>query len=65
VFNDPLSMTIDDPLHSYDEDRSVIIGVSQNDQLLIVAHAEYGDTIRIISARRATRKERNHYESTS
>jgi uncharacterized DUF497 family protein len=63
VFKDPLSLTIDDPLHSKEEERLVIIGMSHNDDLLVVVHSERGDNIRIISARKASRKERNYYET--
>jgi len=63
AFRDPLSLTIDDPLHSRDEERLVLIGMSYNNHLLIVVHTERGDNIRIISARTATKKERKHYET--
>ena len=62
AFRDPLSLTITDPLHSDDEERLVLIGMSHN-HLLVVVHTERGDNIRIISARKATKKERNHYET--
>ncbi|MCD6261950.1 MAG: BrnT family toxin [Deltaproteobacteria bacterium] len=63
VFSDPFSITIYDPLHSKDEDRFVILGMSENNSLLVVIHTERGDKIRIISARKATKKERRQYES--
>ena len=63
VFRDPLSLTIDDPLHSTGEMRMVQIGISHKNRLLIVVHTEKGDNIRLISARKATKKERNNYES--
>jgi uncharacterized DUF497 family protein len=63
VFRDPLSLTIDDPLHSKDEERMVQIGISHKNRLLVVVHTERRDNIRIISARKATKKERNNYES--
>jgi uncharacterized DUF497 family protein len=62
VFSDPLSMTVPDPDHSLDEDRSITVGLSHRDRLLIVAHTERGDRIRIISARELTRTERAQYE---
>ena len=62
VFGDPLSITIEDPDHSEDETRFVIIGQSYQGRTIIVAHAERGDNIRIISARLATRRERQAYE---
>ena len=62
VFCDPLSLTIDDPMPSWREMRFVIVGRSGLGRLLVVAHTERGDTIRIISARGATRSERITYE---
>ncbi len=63
VFGDPLSITIYDPLHSKDEDRFVILGMSNKNRLLVVVHTDRNDRIRIISARKATKKERKQYES--
>ncbi len=62
VFGDPLSVTFDDPEHSQDEDRYVIIGLSKASRLLVIAHIERGEMIRLISAREATRDERKAYE---
>ena len=62
VFRDPLSMTFDDPDHSDDEERFITIGRSTGGRLLIVAHTDRGDRIRIISARETTRGEREVYE---
>ena len=62
VFADTLSMTYDDPDHSLDEERYVTIGHSDSGQLLMVAHTDRGDSIRIISARKLTRRERRAYE---
>ena len=62
VFGDLLSLTIEDPLHSEDEKRFVIIGESNKGRLLVVVHTERGDTIRILSARPATPHERHDYE---
>ena len=62
AFRDPLSRTIDDPLHSQEEERLVLIGNSQQGRLMVVVHAERGDRIRIISARLATKRERLDYE---
>lgn len=62
VFSDPLSMTYDDPDHLYGANRYIIIGLSSCGELLFVSHTEIVDTIRIISARRLTRKERKEYE---
>ena len=63
AFKDTLSLTIDDPLHSNDEKRLVLIGMSYNNRILVIVHTERGDNIRIISARKATKKERRYYES--
>jgi hypothetical protein len=65
VFNDPLSVTFPDPDHSIGENRYVIIGISQFGQLLIVAHPDRGEKVRIISARKATRQEQRFYEEGS
>ena len=62
VLEDPLSTTYPDETHSEEETRFLTIGVSQRRRVLVVAHTERTDTIRIISARRATRREREFYE---
>lgn len=62
VFGDPLSITILDPDHSLEEERRLTIGRSVGGRYLIVAHAERGGRIRLISARSLTRRERNAYE---
>jgi len=62
VFFDPLAYTFDDPDHSVGERRLLTFGLSQTGRLLVVAHSERGRSIRIISARRATRNERGLYE---
>ena len=62
VFNDPLSVTFPDPQHSIGERRYVIIGISSFGQLLIVAHTDREEKVRIISARKATRQEKRFYE---
>jgi len=58
VLEDPLSTTFPDESHSMGERRFVTIGASTRERFLVVAHVESDDTIRIISARRATRRER-------
>lgn len=63
IFFDPLSLTFPDPDHSMDEDRLITIGTSDRGRLLIVAHTEQDDTLRIISARPTTARERKLYES--
>jgi len=63
VFGDPLAVTIADPEHSVGEERFITIGKTTSGQLLVVSHTEQGDTIRIISARRASAHERKDYEA--
>jgi uncharacterized DUF497 family protein len=62
AFTDPLSITIQDPDHSVSEERFLLMGVSDGRRLLVVAHIDHDDLIRIISARPATRRERKTYE---
>lgn len=62
VFEDPLSLTIDDPLHSREEPRIILLGESARGKLLVVVHTDREGVIRIISAREATRRERRDYE---
>lgn len=62
ALRDPLSKTGHDPDHSDEEDRYVIFGVSSTGRLLVVAHTEREEKIRIISARLATKSERSIYE---
>ena len=64
VFGDPLSLTIRDPAHSQAENRFIVLGHSHQQKLLVVVHIERGDNIRIISARRASRRERKSYEES-
>jgi len=63
VFGDSLAVTVSDPDHSVGEERFITIGQSSSGRLLVVCHIEQGDTIRIISARRATAHERKDYET--
>lgn len=65
VFFDPLSVTVSDPMHSVDEQRFVITGVSYQHRVLVVVHLDRGVRIRLISARLATPAERKKYESGS
>jgi uncharacterized DUF497 family protein len=57
-----LSATGDDPDHSLEERRFVTFGKSSSGRLLVVAHVEREDAIRIVTAREATRGERKLYE---
>ncbi len=65
VFSDERGLLIDDPDHSAGEDRFVLLGLSAALRTLVVVHCyrEAEDTIRIISARKATRPERATYEA--
>jgi uncharacterized DUF497 family protein len=62
VLIDPLSVTFPSEDHSKNESRFLTIGESTKGELLVIAHTEEDDIIRIISARRATRQERRFYE---
>lgn len=63
VFLDDLALLIDDPEHSEGEARFVLLGVSASSRILVVVHAypSAPNTIRIISARKATKAERASY----
>ena len=63
VFSDERARLIDDPDHSQDEERFVLLGLSSSLRLLVVAHCyrSEGGVIRIVSARRATRSEERTY----
>ena len=66
VFYDDDSVLFDDPDHSVGEERFLIIGVTDTEKLCIVSHCYRDeDVIRIISARKATEKERRAYERGS
>lgn len=62
VLDDPLSTTFPDEEHSAFESRFLSIGMSSGGRLLVVAHTEKGEVIRIINARTATPRERRFYE---
>ncbi len=62
VLGDPLSLTIEDPSHSQDEQRFVTVGESVRGELVVVIHADRAGVIRIISARKATQREKRDYE---
>ena len=63
VFGDFLGITVADPDHSISERRYITVGTSSRGRLLIVAHAQRGESIRLISARTLTRRERRTYET--
>jgi uncharacterized protein len=62
VFGDPLAFLMPDPDHSVEEMRYILLGTSNRRRLLVVAFAERPPRTRLISARRATRQERERYE---
>ena len=62
VFGDPLNVLLPDPDHSRGEKRYLLLGTSIRHRLLVVAFAERPPRTRLISARRANRRERRKYE---
>lgn len=62
IFDDPLFITFLDEEHSVEEERYLTIGLSKRGRLLLAAHTERNDLIRIISARKATKNEEKFYE---
>lgn len=62
AFGDPFGRIVDDPRHSPEEPRHVLLGHSERQRLLAVMFTERGKAIRLISARKATRRERREYE---
>jgi uncharacterized protein len=62
VFGDPLAMLMNDPDHSEDEERYLLLGMSLRRRLLVVSFVERPPLTRLISAREATRHERRQYE---
>ena len=62
VFLDPFAITYLDPDHSDEEDREITIGFSSKKRALFVSHCERGNRIRIIGARKVTKKEQLQYE---
>jgi uncharacterized protein len=64
AFGDPLQRNMPDPLHSDDEDRSVLMGMTSAGRLAVVVNTERDGTTRLITARIATPAERRRYEQT-
>jgi len=62
AFADPFGIVVDDPRHSTEEVRVALLGHSESRRLLAVMFTERGDRIRLISARKATRREHRQYE---
>ena len=65
VFGDPLGLLMSDPDHSLSEERYLVLGMSNQQRLLVAAFAERPPRTRLISARRATRREWRRYEEES
>ncbi len=65
VFADPLARLFDDPDHSKNERRELIIGHSANQRLLVVSFTERESRTRIIGAREATAQEGRDYEQNT
>jgi uncharacterized protein len=63
VFGDPRAVTIDDPRHSTDEVRRLILGRSTRGRLLALSFTVRDARIRVISVRIASRRERRQYEA--
>jgi len=64
VFLDPLAVTFPDPDHSGEEFREITIGRSASQRVVFLSHPRRGDRTRLISARKATRRERKQYEES-
>lgn len=62
VFADPLARIFDDPEHSKEEPREIIIGLSAKLRLLVVGFTERSGNVRLIHARRSTKSERGRHE---
>lgn len=62
AFGDPMAVTFEDPIHSEDEDRFLLFGYTEKRRLVVVSFVVREDRTRIITARKATRKERSIYE---
>jgi uncharacterized protein len=62
IFDDLQLITVLDDEYSQDEDRYITIGLSSKNRILMVAHTERNDKIRIISARKATKNEEEFYQ---
>lgn len=63
VFEDPFAITVSDDLHSEEEDRWILLGLSLLSRVLLVIYTEREERFRLISARKATPAERFQYES--
>lgn len=61
IFDDPLIIVMDDPWHSYEEERLLAMGQSSSGKLLVLSYVVRDDETRLITARRATMTERRRY----
>lgn len=64
VFKDEEALLIPDPDYSIDEERFILLGRSRLQNILVVVHCERGESIRIISARKATKRETSQYQGS-
>jgi uncharacterized protein len=62
AFGDPFSITVADARSPAPEERLVLLGSTNRGRLVVVVHVERGENVRILSARRATRREQHMYE---
>lgn len=62
VFYDDFALLMSDPDHSFNEERFLLLGLSEKNRTLVVVHCERDQNIRIISARRATLRETKQYQ---
>ena len=65
AFRDPYGRIVQDPRHSHSEERLALVGRSERRRLVAIMFTEREDRVRLISARKATRSERNDYEEAS
>jgi uncharacterized protein len=65
VFDNELAVIFDDQAHSVGEKREIMVGHSRNNRLLLISFTERPSAIRMISARLATRREREDYEQNA
>ena len=62
IFADPFAAIFSDPDHSEEEIREIVVGISERNRLLVVSFTERNEVVRIISARKATKRERRMHE---
>lgn len=62
AFRDPFALTIDDSDHSEQEERLILIGLSDRQRLLVIVYVERQNILRIITARTANSSEKKEYE---